>query len=170
MKSFVMLILIFLSTMSFSQSNRQRLEDIDDRLEMMQAEQEYKDLQRRFEQRNRESKEVLPPKSDELKSLRNQENEPYKNRKSEELRVRDAKFLNLSMSEYLRRDEISHYECQRFNSIKDTNNWHSCHFSKLLNISFTETEMRKEKAAKKCPKGETVENKNCWRSILIFGK
>ena len=58
MKSFVMLILIFLSTMSFSQSNRQRLEDIDDRLEMMQAEQEYKDAQRRIEQQNRGSGET----------------------------------------------------------------------------------------------------------------
>lgn len=43
MKYFVVLTLILLSAASFGQSNRQRLEDLEDKLDMMQAEQEYRD-------------------------------------------------------------------------------------------------------------------------------
>lgn len=50
MKYLVIPILVFLSTLSFGQGNRQRLEDIEDKLDMMQAEQEYRDAIRMREQ------------------------------------------------------------------------------------------------------------------------
>jgi hypothetical protein len=52
MKYFVVLTLILLSAASFGQSNRQRLEDLEDKLDMMQAEQEYRDAIRMRDQSN----------------------------------------------------------------------------------------------------------------------
>ncbi len=52
LKYLISLIIFTLSFSCFSQTNRQRLEDIEDRLEMMQAEREYRDAQRMGNQSN----------------------------------------------------------------------------------------------------------------------
>jgi len=162
-----MLSLILLSSLSFGQSNSQRLEDLEDKLDMMRAEQDYRNAQRIFEQQNRESKVPPPTMSHELKSLIDELNQPYKNKKSEELRISDAKFYNLTMSEYLRRDEISYNACK---NISDTEDSMDCGFSKMLNISFTETRMRRRKALMNCSKLDEVRKKDCHRSVLVLGK
>lgn len=52
MKYLISLLALTLSINCYSQSNRQRLEDIQDQLDMMQAERDYRDLQRQVEQSN----------------------------------------------------------------------------------------------------------------------
>lgn len=50
MKYFIAFIFFTVSINCFSQSNRQRLEDLEDKLDMMQAEQEYRDAIRMRDQ------------------------------------------------------------------------------------------------------------------------
>ena len=55
MKYILLVVLICISSLANAQSSKQRLEDIEDKLDMMRAEQDYKDAQRRIEQQNRGS-------------------------------------------------------------------------------------------------------------------
>ena len=59
MKNLLLIVLIFVSSLANAQSSKQRLEDLEDKLDMMRAEQDYKDAQRRIEQQNRGSGETL---------------------------------------------------------------------------------------------------------------
>ena len=59
MKKLLLIVLIFVSSLANAQSSKQRLEDLEDKLDMMRAEQDYKDAQRRIEQQNRGSGETL---------------------------------------------------------------------------------------------------------------
>ncbi len=57
-KNLLPIIFILFSSIANAQSSKQRLEDIEDKLDMMRAEQDYKDAQRRIEQQNRGSSET----------------------------------------------------------------------------------------------------------------
>ncbi len=57
-KNLFVILLICISSLATAQSSKQRLEDIEDKLDMMRAEQDYKDAQRRIEQQNRGSSET----------------------------------------------------------------------------------------------------------------
>lgn len=58
MKNLLPIIFILLSSLATAQSSKQRLEDLEDKLDMMRAEQDYRDAQRRIEQQNRGSGET----------------------------------------------------------------------------------------------------------------
>ena len=58
MKKLLLIVLIFVSSLAIAQSSKQRLEDLEDKLDMMRAEQDYRDAQRRIEQQNRGSGET----------------------------------------------------------------------------------------------------------------
>jgi len=60
MKIKFLIFLIFISSLANAQTSRQRLEDIEDKLDMMRAEQDYRDAQRIIEQQNRELKDLTP--------------------------------------------------------------------------------------------------------------
>jgi hypothetical protein len=53
-----LILLICISSLANAQTSKQRLEDIEDKLDLMRAEQDYKDAQRRIEQQNRGSSET----------------------------------------------------------------------------------------------------------------
>jgi hypothetical protein len=122
---------------------------------------------------------------------------PYRNKQSTEERDKHAKRYNLSVSEYLRRDEIAETECKKYfdlhaqiaNEIMMAElkgkavspklnkldyetymNYHICRNSKLLNISFTETEMRHEKANKNCSSLQGAQKDSCDRNFIVLGK
>ncbi len=157
LKNLFVILLICITSLANAQTSRQRLEDLEDKLDMMRAEQDYRDAQRRIEQQNRELKDVTPTRP--LKK------DHYRNTMSQEDRVRLAKFWNLSMSEFLRRDEIGNIECSQY-AVE-----HLCYYSKMLNISFTENEMRMKKAKEKCREIVNSEKKEeCMRRIWILNK
>lgn len=58
MKNLLPIIFILFSSIANAQTSRQRLEDLEDKLDVMRAEQDYKDAQRRIEQSNRSSGET----------------------------------------------------------------------------------------------------------------
>jgi len=58
MKNIFLIVLICISSLANAQTSKQRLEDIEDKLDLMRAEQDYKDAQRRIEQQNRGSDET----------------------------------------------------------------------------------------------------------------
>jgi len=55
---YLLILLVFISSLANAQSSKQRLEDIEDKIDMMRAEQDYYDAQRRIEQQNRGSGET----------------------------------------------------------------------------------------------------------------
>lgn len=61
MNRLFLILFICISSIANAQSSKQRLEDIEDRLDMMQAEQDYRDVQRRIEQQNRDSQPLTLP-------------------------------------------------------------------------------------------------------------
>ena len=48
-----LILLICISSLANAQTSKQRLEDIEDKLDLMRAEQDYKDAQRRIEQQKK---------------------------------------------------------------------------------------------------------------------
>lgn len=122
---------------------------------------------------------------------------PYRNKQSMEEREKNAKRYNLSVSEYLRRDEIAETECKKYFDLhaqiatekmmaelqgkaaspklnkldyETYMNYNICRNSKLLNISFTETEMRHEKANKNCTSLQGWQKDSCDRNFIVLGK
>jgi hypothetical protein len=55
MKSIFLVFLICISSLANAQSSKQRLEDIEDKLDMMRAEQDYRDAQKLIEQQYRDA-------------------------------------------------------------------------------------------------------------------
>jgi hypothetical protein len=186
-----LILLIFISSLANAQSSKQRLEDIEDKLDSIREEQEWRDFRNKVDRDGREFDRQMNELRDKQKRF-NQQNqientnnskitkqEPYRNKMDHERRVERASFWSLTMSEFLRRDEIGHTECIKYYD----DDRQSCYISKMVNISFTEAEMRLKKSNKNCKstnfakyKDEIDEKKlmkkmtDCQKLILVFGK
>jgi hypothetical protein len=166
MKYLISLVVLVLSINCYGQTNREILEDIREELEFMQYERELRNAygNRNYDNQNRSNQNISPQNPPTKQS------QPYRNTFSEADRVRLTKFWALSMSEYLRRDEIGSVSCQRYIGA-DGDTYRNCYQSKMLNISFTETEMRWDKVMKTCPKiPDYPKKEQCIRNILVYGK
>ena len=155
------LVLISLSNVCYSQSNQ----DVLDRLDEIQMERELDKITRDIQRRNEQNRIQPPTSSNNPESYRKDINQPYVNIMTD-LEIRDvSKFLNLSISEYLRRDEISEIFC------KNVTLWRDCYYSKMMNISMREFQMRDSKIKEKCMNitNESSQQK-CMRDIFVFGK
>ena len=105
MKYFISLLIFTFSINCYGETNREILEDIRDQQMFMQFERDLQNAygNRNYDSQNRPSQNVPTPQS-----------QPYRNPLSEVERVKQAKFWDLNMSEYLRRDEIGHISCDRY--------------------------------------------------------
>jgi hypothetical protein len=187
-KLLIVISLIFISTFSNAQSNRERLMDIEDRLEMMQAEKDYEDLQRQIQRNSIQSQQ-----KNEKPTQSNSNKEVYKNTMTSKQLNEVSAFWNLSISEYIRRDELGGNICG-----KDihTQAYKICHTSVMLNITTSETSKRLDKLKNTCkfistfnvanelnwndktqefvksPAYEAAYKKqnDCGRPIVVFGK
>ena len=160
MKYLISLVVLTLSINCYGETNREILEDIRDELEFMQYERELRNAykNRNYDSQNRPSQNVPT-----------QQSLPYRNPLSEVERVKQAKFWDLNMSEYLRRDEIGHISCDRYRGT-GTNTFSNCYYSKMLNISYTETEMRWNKLMNVCSKitPGSPKHTQCIKNILVY--
>ena len=183
MKNLLPIIFILLSSLATAQSSKQRLEDLEDKLDMMRAEQDYRDAQKRIEQQNRKTENY---------SQSNTKNEVYKNTMNTKKLNYISSFYNLSVSEYVKRDELSEKLCgPGFSQAKSI-----CTLSVILNITTNEASKRLEKTKKTCkftdkfnvvnevrfddklqewiesPAYSIARQKqdDCARPILVFGK
>ena len=170
---------------SHSVTNQELLDKLDD-LEWDQMMRDQRSQQREntqlllelLKQRNKSqdnSNNNTPPK--EIYTPK-----PYRNIETQEGRIKNSKLWNLSLSEYLRRDEIGSVECDKFYGKFDQFNpgksglnetYFSCYQSKLLNISFTETEMRRKRVKEKCiqkPELPEYQLYECFKGVMVFGK
>jgi hypothetical protein len=113
------------------------------------------------------NREILEDIRDELEFM--QYERELRNPLSEVERVKQAKFWDLNMSEYLRRDEIGHISCDRYRGT-GTNIFSNCYYSKMLNISYTETEMRWNKLMSVCSKipSGSPKHAQCIKNILVY--
>ena len=195
MKNLLLIVLIFVSSLANAQSSKQRLEDIEDKLDSIREEQEWRDFRNKVDRDGREFDRQIEKQRNELREKQNrfeQQNqnqnnanskttkkEPYRNKLSQENRVERSNFWNLTMSEYLLRDEIGHTECSKYSD----DDLRSCYISKMVKISFTEAEMRWMKNKKNCKEGNFIKYKDeidekklmkkmndCSKLILVFGK
>jgi len=150
---------ICISSLTIAQSNRQRLDDIEDKLDdliLQQQLNEIERLRRQNEQMRRENN-------------RSSQREVYRNTYSMQENTEYAKYYNLSYSEYVRRDEINHNRCI------NSSIFIQCYMAGMIGISLTELDKRTEKSINKCPIGNATEReikimKECHRKIMILGK
>jgi hypothetical protein len=170
MKILLTIFLVFFSLPSFSQSlsipspgsNQERLEDIEDELRRMRRNQ-LLDEMRRDESIRRNNPQNSEPK-----------NKGYVNTQTYEQRIKNSKFYNLSLDEYLIRDTFSNIECERFYDGK-LELWGICYQSKMINISTSEYLSRREKARKRCYGSSNINDSEskqlqCVKNIMVLGK
>ena len=173
MKYLITLLIFTISINCYSQSNRQKLEDIQDQLDMMEYEKALKDMQMeqekalRSNQRNNELniRSYSPPSKEPTP-------EPYRNTQSDAVRRNVATFFNLSVSEYLKRDEIGEVTCSKYSgNMSQIVVWTKCYQAKILDISYTEMEMRRAKADAKCNEIiDKVKQGACKRDVIVMNR
>ncbi len=159
MKNLLLIFLVCISTASNAQSNRQRLEDIEDKLDNLILQQQLIEIERLRRQNEQ---------------MRMENNKPpqryvYKNTDTVQENTENAAYFNLSYSEYVRRDEINNNRCT------NSSIFQQCYLAGMIGISLTELDKRFEKTIKRCPIGnatvrEIKTMKECQRKIIILGK
>jgi hypothetical protein len=160
MKKAITLIILFIGiVLNVAQPlHASRLDDIEDKLDEIQDQMLLDQIRRNQEL---ESRRQYRPQSTQ---------QPYKNMQPNSDRVRLAKFWGLSMSEYLRRDEIGSVSCDKYLS-NGGSAYILCYYSKMLNISYTETEIRWGRVLKACrPIAEQSKKNQCTRDILVLNR
>ena len=138
MKYLISLLILTLSINCYSQSNREILEEIREELEFKQYEKMLRDINRNNQLDNRG---YQPPAREIVPS-------PYRNNQTDTVRRNVANFYNLSVSEYLKRDEVGSVVCDKYISQLDV--WMKCYQAKMLDISYTEVESRHIRASGRC--------------------
>ena len=131
-----------------SQTYLDKLDSIEQKLDDIEFDRNIERMRRQYDQIDRDIE-----RSRQQRLQRNELPQPYVNTQTQEQRIEQAKFFNLSLSEYLRRDEVGSIEC--INYVGELNastigQYSTCWNSKLLNISYAETEMRKIKIHENC--------------------
>jgi len=159
MKYLISLLIFSLSINCFSQSNREILEEIREELEFKQFEKMLRDMNRSSQPDNMSyqspAREIVPT--------------PYRNNQTDTVRRNVANFYNLSVSEYLKRDEIGSVVCDKYISQLDV--WMKCYQAKMLDISYSEIESRHVKAQEKCGAiTDKPKRDGCKREIIILNK
>jgi hypothetical protein len=164
LKNLFFILLICISSLANAQSSRQRLEDIEDKLDMMEYEKAIKDMQLEQERALRSIQRNSSPSKDLAP-------EPYRNNQSDAVRRKVAAFFNLPVSVYLKRDEIGELACEKYNNIPQIGIWTRCYQAKILDISYTEMVARRSKADAKCNSiSDKPKQDICKRDIIVLDK
>ena len=140
-----------------SQSNRQRLSDIEDKLDELMFQQQLNEIDK------------LRKQNDEIRNSRPIRKEVYRNTDSITERNKQATFYNLSYSEYVYKDEVLHNRCD------GSSIFHACYLAGMIGISLAELDKRSLKAIDKCSIGKGTQKEidamnACTRRIIILGK
>jgi len=157
MKNLFTLLFLVLSINVNAQSNRQRLDDIEDKLDQLIFQQQLNEI------------DNLRRQNEERRNSRPIQKEIYKNTDSVAERNNRANYYNLSYNEYIRRDEISHNNCL------NSSIFIACYTAGVINISLAEQDRRINRALDKCHIGKgTAKEINamneCTRKIIVLGK
>ena len=137
MKFYIVLILAFHCSFGFANKIdgiADNLDDLNDYIEFLRAQQNIKDLNKFKNNKSIEQKN----KSEVI--------EPYINQQSQELRLTNSKMLKISLTEYLKRDEIGSVACEKYGA----KYYFDCYWSVMMNISLTEFIERRSKATSFC--------------------
>ena len=156
---FFIYLLICISSLANAQTNRQRLDDIEDKLDDLILQQQLNEIERLKRQNEQMRRENNRPSQREV----------YRNTNSMKENTEYAKYYNLSYSEYVRRDEINHNRCI------NSSIFQQCYMAGMIGISLTQLDKRMEKTIDKCPIGNATERelkimRDCERKIIILGK
>jgi len=159
MKSIFLIFLICISSFANAQSNRQRLDDIEDKLDGLILQQQLNEIERMRRQNEQLQKE----------GNRTSKGTNYKNTNTFQENLESAHLYNLSYAEYIRRDEINHTRC--VNSAI----YHECYQAGMIGISLSELDKRKNKWVDKCSTGKSTDKEmklfaECFRKIVVLGK
>lgn len=159
MKYLLLIFLVCVSFVSTAQSSRQRLEDIEDKLDNLILQQQLIEIERL----RRQNEQI------QMENNRPPQRYVYKNTDTVQENAENAAYFNLSYSEYVRRNEINHNRCT------NSSIFQQCYFAGMIGISLAELDKRFEKTTKKCPIGNATEKeikimKECQRKIIVLGK
>ena len=123
--------LFFILTFANAQSNRERLEDIQDTLDRMEMDRDFREYQRMLERNS-----IQPQQKIEKQALPNLGKDVYKNTMNSKQLNSVSSFWNLSISEYIKRDELGENICGKDVHTKEKS---ICFTSIMLNITTSET-------------------------------
>lgn len=158
-KKILVIFLVIVSANVNAQSNRQRLDDIEDKLDNLILQQQLIEIERL----RRQNEQI------QMENNRPPQRYVYKNTDTVQENTENAAYFNLSYSEYVRRNEINHNRCI------NSSIFQQCYFAGMIGISLTELDKRFEKTIKRCPIGNATDKeiktmKECQRKIIILGK
>ena len=169
MKYLISFVVLTLSISCYGQTNREILEDIRDELEFMQYQQELRHIERLnrarqnsqdtqmerqgWERENRAINEMLTKQKLELEAAGRMEAERY----------------GMSMSDYLRKQEIISAKCPR-NQSDPSYFFGYCRTSIMFDISYSEAERRSKRFVSLCKGFQGLQQNKCYRDIVILNK
>jgi len=167
MKNIFLISLICISSLANAQTNRQRLDDIEDKLDDLILQQEFNEIERRRRQNEQMRRENNKPSQSDV----------YKNNNPESLNREFAREYNIPYHDYIRKDEFSHNKCINFQYRGDQSGFYECYASNMIGISIAELKKREYKSEKKCNKyiasgGIDWEKKfaRCIKEVVVLGK
>lgn len=130
-----------------SQTYLDKLDSIEQKLDDIEFDRNIERMRRQYDQIDRDVE-----RSRQQRLQRNELPQPYINSQTQEQRIEQAKFFNLSLSEYLRRDEIGEVKCRQYGelSASSVSQFGDCWQSNMLNISIAEYKNRKIKIHENC--------------------
>jgi hypothetical protein len=163
-KNLLPIIFLLLSSIANSQSSKQRLEDIEDKLDNLILQQQLNQI----EQLRRQNEQTI--RDNNKSSQRNN----YRNIYPESVNKDFAKYYNLSYYDFVRKDEIFTNKCEDLFK-NDSNKSSKCWAASMVGISITEYEKRNQKALNICidrVKASELEKnwEKCVRNIVVLGK
>jgi hypothetical protein len=145
---FFLILLLVVSLPVNSQTYLDKLDSIEQKLDDIEFDRNIERMRRQYDQIDRDMERIR-----QQRLQRNELPQPYQNTETQEQRIENAKFWNLSLSEYLRRDEVGSIECTKYVgelNASTIGQYITCRNSKLLNISYAETEMRQRRINENC--------------------
>ena len=150
-------ICLFLSFSAGAQSNRERMEDIEDKLDFLILQRQYDEI------------DSLRRQNDEMRRQNSTaRSEWYRNIETEATRNKNAWRFNLSYSEYIRRDEFFTNRCSPNNKLN-----FKCYKAGMVGITLAEVEKRIKKVEGKCgfwSVEKELEFDECYKKIVVLNK
>ncbi len=154
MKFCVVLLLAFHCSFGFANKIdgiADNLDDLNDYIEFLRAQESIKDL-------NKFKSNKINEQKNRIEVI-----EPYINQQSQELRLTNSKMLKITLTEYLKRDEIGSVACEKYG----VKHYFDCYWSVMMNISLTEFVERRSKATSFCSNLSGEKLSACRKNKII---
>jgi hypothetical protein len=169
MKILTLILLLAVTLPVSSQAYLDKLDSIEQKLDDIEFDRNIERMRRQYDQIDRDMERIR-----QQRLQRNELPQPYVNTQTQEQRIEQAKFWNLSISEYLKRDEIGSVRCTNNDfeiSASSVSQFGDCWQSNMLNISIAELNIRRMKIHENCNQSfQDPKFMECAKRYLVLAK